>query len=87
MANVYRIEFTPRAARDFRNLPTAGQKRLAGRIDSLARQPRPAGVVKLRGAQDLFRIRVGEYRILYQIQDAALLVVIVRVGHRKEIYR
>ena len=87
MAKPYRIEFTPRAARDFRVLPKATQRRLASHIDMLAQKPRPAGVKKLKGSDDLYRLRVGDYRILYQIKDTILLVLIIRVAHRKEAYR
>lgn len=53
----------------------------------LAENPRPIGSEKLTGSEDLHRIRVGDYRILYQIQDDALLVLVVKIGHRREVYR
>ncbi len=56
-------------------------------IDGLERQPRPADCLKLKGVDDLYRIRVGDFRIVYQIQDQHLLVLVVQVGHRREIYR
>ena len=83
----YRIEFTPRADSQFRDLDKSVQKRLGQRIDSLADNPRPQGVKKLAGEGDFYRARVGDYRIVYQIRDKSLLVVIVRLGHRSEIYR
>jgi mRNA interferase RelE/StbE len=61
--------------------------RLRNAIDTLAENPRPAGCVKLQGAQELYRVRVGDYRIVYQIQDAMLIVLVVQIGHRREIYR
>jgi mRNA interferase RelE/StbE len=56
-------------------------------IDSLAENPRPPGCVKLQGHVELYRVRVGDYRIVYQIQDAILVVLVVEIGHRREIYR
>ena len=53
----------------------------------LVENPRPQGCVKLTGEESLYRIRVGEYRIIYQIQDAVLLVLIISIGHRREVYR
>ncbi|HKA32067.1 MAG TPA: type II toxin-antitoxin system RelE/ParE family toxin [Candidatus Binatia bacterium] len=83
----YRIEFAPKAARQFRALDKGLQRRLARRIDALAGNPRPQGVKKLAGEDDLYRLRVGDYRILYQIQKHRLIVLVVGVGHRSEIYR
>ena len=61
--------------------------RLRTRIDSLADNPRPPDTKKLSGAEELYRIRVGDYRVLYAIQDKVLLVLVVKVGHRREVYR
>ena len=83
----YRIEFAPRARKKFLKLPRDVQERLRPRIDALATDPRPAGVTKLKGAEDLYRIRVGDYRIVYQIRDEALLVLVIETGHRREVYR
>jgi mRNA interferase RelE/StbE len=83
----YHIEVTPAARRDILKLPAGVQQKIVSAIDSLAGEPRPAGVVKLSGPEDLYRIREGAYRIIYQIQDRVLLVVVVRVGHRREAYR
>lgn len=83
----YRVEFAPKAARQFRALDKGLQTRLVRRIDGLAANPRPQGVKKLAGEDDLYRLRVGDYRILYQIQEQRLIVLVVGVGHRSEIYR
>ena len=83
----YSIEFTPRAEKDLGALDRRVQIRIQRRIDSLANAPRPAGSTKLKGSEDLFRIRVGDHRVIYQIQDEVLLVLIVRIGDRREIYR
>jgi mRNA interferase RelE/StbE len=65
----------------------AVQKRIIGRIEALAVNPRPHGVEKLAGEDQTYRVRVGEYRILYEVHDAALVVLVVKVGHRREVYR
>ena len=84
---VYRIEFAPRAERDLLALPEANARRLVPRIDALAPNPRPRGAKKLAGEDDLYRLRVGDYRVLYQIRDRVLLVLVIAVGHRREVYR
>jgi mRNA interferase RelE/StbE len=61
--------------------------RLRTAIDGLTQDARPSGCVKLAGAPDLYRIRVGDYRIVYQVKDAALFVLVLSIGHRREIYR
>lgn len=61
--------------------------RLVSLVQSLSEDPRPSGVRKLKGAERSYRIRSGDYRIVYEIQDDALIVVIVRVRHRKDVYR
>ncbi len=84
---VYRVEFAPRAEGEFRKLPRPAQVRLKARIDSLAGNPRPQGVQLLSGDERLYRIRVGDYRIIYAIEDEVLLVLIVKLGHRRDVYR
>ena len=84
---LYQIEFSRQADRQFRNLPSQIQQRLKPRIDSLAATPRPHGSEKLSGADQLYRIRVGDYRIVYAVEDDRLLVLVVKVGHRREVYR
>jgi mRNA interferase RelE/StbE len=83
----YRLEFTKPAAKQFKALPPPVQQRLQPTIEALATDPRPAGMVKLSGEADLYRIRVGEYRIVDTIQDDQLLVLVVVVAHRREVYR
>ena len=63
------------------------QRSLRPHIEALANQPRPTGAKKLKGRDDLWRIRVGDYRIIYEIRDRILVVLVVRVGHRREVYR
>ena len=83
----YRIEVSPRAFKDISKLPTAIQERLKPRIDGLASDPRPAGAKKMKGEGDLWRLRVGDYRVVYEIRDQALIVAVVRLGHRRDVYR
>lgn len=83
----YRLEFTKPAARQFKSLPRQVQQRLQPKIDALAMEPRPAGMVKLAGEEELYRVRVGDYRIIYTIQDDQLLVLVVTIAHRREAYR
>jgi len=83
----YRIEFKPSAAKALEALPRRDQRRLLAKIEVLSVTPRPAGCEKLEGLPDLYRIRSGDYRIIYQIYDESLLVLIVRIGHRREVYR
>lgn len=83
----YRIEFTPSAARAFRKLPALIQGRIAPKIDALAENPRPHGVEKMGGHENRYRVRVGEYRIIYVISDGSHLVTVAVIGHRREVYR
>jgi mRNA interferase RelE/StbE len=83
----YTIEFTHCAEKDFRALPPEIRRRLAPKIDALKLNPRPRGVKSLEGPDGILRLRVGDYRILYRILDDRLVVLLVKIGHRREIYR
>jgi mRNA interferase RelE/StbE len=83
----YRIQFAPSARQQLGRLPRSMQRRIAARIDQLAISPRPRGSIKLEGEDDLYRIRVGKYRVIYGIHDDELIVLILRVGHRRDVYR
>jgi mRNA interferase RelE/StbE len=83
----YRIEFTPRAQRDFKGLDRSIRGRIARRIDALAENPYPPGIKRIAGEDELYRLRVGEYRILYQVKGKLLLILVLGVGHRREIDR
>ncbi len=84
----YRVLIKPSAAKE---IEAVGQKedrqRIVTRIRSLARDLRPFGSEKLSGKEDLYRLRVGRYPVVYSVTDAELVVLIVRVGHRKNVYR
>lgn len=82
----YELEFRKSVARDLRPFPKQDVKRIMHRIRALADDPRPAGCEKLSG-QERYRVRQGVYRIIYEIEDARLTVLIVKVGHRREVYR
>jgi mRNA interferase RelE/StbE len=82
----YSILLAPAAERQLRSFIPALQKRLVKRMKSLRNNPRPQGVKKLAGDDDLYRIREGDYRIIYTIQDKALIVLVLKIGDRKEVY-
>jgi len=82
----YRVVFTRSARRELERLPKKEIERIAKRIHDLASDPRPVGCEKLSGT-DFYRIRQGDYRVLYRIDDAERLVDILRLGHRREVYR
>ena len=83
----YAIEFTGRAYRQLVKLERAVQTRLAPAIDALADDPLPASHKKLTGAGEFYRIRVGVYRIVYTVEEDRLLVLVVKLGHRGDVYR
>jgi mRNA interferase RelE/StbE len=82
----YDVELSNSAARAFRKLDRVTQRRLARAIDSLALNPRE-GATKLSASDDIYRVRSGDYRILFTIQDTQLLVLVIAIGHRREVYR
>ena len=82
----YRLTFKKSVAKDLRALPTKDIARILKRIRSLADEPRPLGGEKLSG-QERYRVRQGAYRIIYEINDDGLVVIVVKVGHRGDIYR
>lgn len=83
---MYRVEFRPAALRALRHIDARDHDRIRGVIALLAQDPRPPGMAKLRG-RDGYRVRVGNYRIIYTIQDDLVLIVIVAIGHRRDVYR
>ena len=85
MAN-YRLQIKPSAAKEIEALPKKDRQRVVVKIQGLATDPRPPGCEKLSG-EDRYRIRQGNYRILYSVHDTDLLVVVVKIGHRREVYR
>ncbi|HSX50606.1 MAG TPA: type II toxin-antitoxin system RelE/ParE family toxin [Cellvibrio sp.] len=84
MAN-YKITFKSSVAKDLRNIPNTDVQRILSRIDQLAENPRAPGCIKLTG-HDLYRARQGSYRIVYEIRDGELVVVVIKVAHRSAAY-
>ncbi len=84
----YNIETTTQAEKDLKEagIPKRDVGRIRGRIDALEANPRPHGYIKLRDTDDLYRIRSGDYRIIYQISDDPAMVTITNIGHRRDIY-
>lgn len=83
---MYEVRLHPEAVRAFRRLRGSARDRIEAAIDGLATDPRPRGAAKLAGRDD-FRIRVGDYRIVYAVDDAERLVLVARIAHRREVYR
>ncbi|HAJ27286.1 MAG TPA: type II toxin-antitoxin system mRNA interferase toxin, RelE/StbE family [Syntrophus sp. (in: bacteria)] len=82
----YKIYFRESVEKDFNSIPKKDIRKILGRIEALREDPRPSGCEKLTG-QERYRVRQGRYRIVYSIQDEALTVWVVKVGHRKDVYR
>ncbi len=83
----YKVIFKPSADRALQKLARDVQRRIVGEVAMLAHDPRPAGMVKLAGDNNLWRIRIGNYRVVYEIHDDRLVVLVLRVAHRKDVYR
>ena len=82
----YKIVFKRAVAKDLRQVPNKDIRRILQRIDGLAEDPRPAGAEILTG-DEKYRIRQGNYRILYAVEDEIITVTVVKVGHRRDVYR
>ena len=83
----YAVTFSPSAKKELDRLPTKSSERIVSTIESLAENPRPHGSLKLEGTSNQYRIRVGDYRIVYSVEDRAVHVLIIRIRHRKDAYR
>ena len=83
---MYAVTLRSSAIKELRKLPLEIRRRVSTAIDSLAKEPRPRGGKKMAGGE-AWRIRVGEYRIVYSITDERLIVEVIRIGHRREVYR
>ena len=85
---VYEVELSKAAARQIRKLDRQIQIRILNRLDNLKDDPRPAGAIQLQGTTEvLYRIREGAFRVIYIVEDKKLLVLVLRVAHRSEVYR
>ncbi|MEH2116527.1 type II toxin-antitoxin system RelE family toxin [Nostoc sp.] len=83
----YEVKFSKGAKKQFRKLPIDVQECIQTKINDLAIEPRPNGVKKLQGDDNSYRIRVGDYRVVYELDDDVLIVTVIKVGHRSEIYK
>lgn len=82
----YSIQIKRSAAKELEQIPEQSRRQIVKRIAALENNPRPAGVEKLTG-EDLYRIRQGDYRVVYSIADNVLIVLVIRIGHRRDVYR
>lgn len=85
MAN-FSLGFKKSVAKDLRNIPNKDVKRILSCIESLIENPRAEGCIKL-SAKELYRVRQGDYRIVYEIQDAELIILVIKVAHRSDVYK
>ncbi len=83
----YTVVFARSARKELQNLDPQVARRILRQIEALVKNPRPSGVAKLEGASDLWRIRVGDWRVVYRILDRERLVDVIAVRHRREVYR
>jgi mRNA interferase RelE/StbE len=83
----YRITILPAALRQLAELPRLDQRRIKESIDRLAADPRPAGVKRLQGMREFLRLRSGSYRLIYTVEDDRRMVLIIKIGHRRDVYR
>ncbi len=83
----YQIQIKRSAQKELEALPKREQRRIIRAMEVLAEEPRPPGVRKIVGGKDLYRLRVGDYRVVYQIKEQILTIWVMRIGHRRDIYR
>jgi mRNA interferase RelE/StbE len=83
----HRIEVKQSARKALASLPASTRQRIASAIDALSADPRPTGCRKLVGSESLYRIRVGEFRVLFEVHDDRLAIVVIKIAHRREAYR
>jgi mRNA interferase RelE/StbE len=83
----YTVEFARSTLREFKALERSTQRRIATHIDRLAHDPFPPGCKKLKGEPGHYRIRVGDYRVVYRVERSRVTIVVVKIGHRRDVYR
>ncbi len=83
----YQIEWKPSASKELRRLPKRIIAQVFQAVEKLAEDPFPVGVTKLTGTDESYRIRIGDYRVVYTVKNAILRIEVIRVGHRKDVYR
>lgn len=84
---VYRVVFTRKAEKELLKLPQSVSKRIIPRIENLITDPKPSSSKRLVGYADLYRIRIGDYRVIYEIRNQKLIIVVIKIAHRKDIYK
>lgn len=87
MSATYEVRLARRAARSLASLERREQQRVRAALDILSVNPRPPNCVALQGEDSVYQVRVGDYRIVYEVLDTVLLIHVVRIGHRREVYR
>jgi mRNA interferase RelE/StbE len=83
----YAVQYDPRAAKELAKLDRQVARRILSAVDALGEQPRPPGARPLVGYPGLWRIRIGDHRVAYTIKDAELVVLVLRIAHRSDVYR
>ena len=83
----YRLEWRKSTKKDLRGIPPVMVQRIVEAAEALTANPHPPGAVKLSGSERAYRIRVGDYRILYEVYEELILIEVVRIGHRRDVYR
>ena len=83
----YRVEIAKSAAKDLRGIDRKWITRIVASIETLESDPRPSGCKKLVGSDHTYRLRIGDYRVVYDIHDDMLIVLVVRIRHRRDVYR
>ena len=82
----YTVTVAPKAIKALRHIPAKDRGRIEGAILALCINPRPPNAIALQGGSRLLRVRLGDYRLIYSVEDAVLTVLVVKVGHRREVY-
>lgn len=83
---IWTLEFEAKAKKSLKELDASMQRRIMSKLEKLKTNPRALDAIKLAGSES-WRIRVGDYRIIYDIQDSVLIVMVIKIGHRREVYR
>lgn len=84
---MYQISYSPSAVKYLRKLERSTQRRLLTAIEELAKDPTPPGSIRLKGGQGERRIRVGDYRVIYEVDNGELIILVLKLGHRRDVYR
>lgn len=87
MSEIFQVKIVGAAGRQLRKLSKENQRRVLDGIEKLSQNPRPRGYKPLQGEENLFRLRIGDYRVIYEIHTDILIVFVLRVAHRREVYR